>query len=565
MWYIDGAVYAPGNNLAQITVSFSTAGAHTVKVVADDHPYYANDAPVESNQITVQVMEYTYDKEGKRVTSVDSRGVTTYEYDVLGRLTKVTEPDGKWISYEYDGNNNRTKMTTHSDGTPSFNHVTQYEYNDRNLLSKVTDQLGGETTYTYKDNGQVDTITYPNLTKAICAYNGCRWLTGISNQKSGGAIIAQFDYTYDPAYGGLNGMRTSVVEDILKPDGTTRIKAQVEYRYDNLYRLIHEHRTAYDGGDPGVAYEYNYTYDDAGNRTAWQVVGGTTTTYTYDAANKMTSPGTFTCDVKGNITQIVSGITITNYTWDFLNRMTQWAKTGQTTEQYVYNAFGMRVRKTPAGGTATDFMLDGREIAEEIAGTDDTSYVGPRLTSQISGTTRIFHLADGIGTSRAISNGDTPLDVTRVGIHEGYGILLASSGDPSSLAFCAQSRYYTDATGLNYLKARYYDPTTGRFVSRDPIGYRGGLNVYSYAGANPIAHVDPLGLCFRSCWEDCMQQMNAPIIAGVGLVGGLVRFIGDSAGGKTGLPDNMGTYPLPLLCGAATGAAEGAYLGGRSW
>jgi len=98
---------------------------------------------------------------------------------------------------------------------------------------------------------------------------------------------------------GKNGTRTRVIENILKPDGS-RISAQVDYEYDDLYRLVHEHRTAYNGGDPGVAYEYNFAYDDAGNRTSWQTVGGSTISYTYDAANKMTSPGTFTYDDKGN-------------------------------------------------------------------------------------------------------------------------------------------------------------------------------------------------------------------------------------------------------------------------
>lgn len=110
---------------------------------------------------------FTYDRNGNRKTMCDSRGLTVYFYDAMNRLVKVIEPDEKWIAYEYDAAGNRTKMTTHSDGTPSFHHVTQYEYNNRGLLSKVIDQLGGETTYTYKANGLVDTITYPNGTKAV--------------------------------------------------------------------------------------------------------------------------------------------------------------------------------------------------------------------------------------------------------------------------------------------------------------------------------------------------------------------------------------------------------------
>jgi len=63
--------------------------------------------------MSVNDADYTYDKNGNRLTMCDSRGCTKYEYDDLGRLIKVTEPDGKWIAYKYDQNSNRTKMTVH--------------------------------------------------------------------------------------------------------------------------------------------------------------------------------------------------------------------------------------------------------------------------------------------------------------------------------------------------------------------------------------------------------------------------------------------------------------------
>ncbi|MHB9035180.1 MAG: RHS repeat domain-containing protein, partial [Armatimonadota bacterium] len=124
-----------------------------------------------SSSTTLLISAIGFDNNGNRTLTLDSRGVTDYEYDVLGRLTKATEPDGKWIAYEYDLNNNRTEMTVHLSDSPLVEHVTQYEYNDRNLLWHVTDQLSGVTTYTYYDNGLVDTITYPNGTKTVHTYN----------------------------------------------------------------------------------------------------------------------------------------------------------------------------------------------------------------------------------------------------------------------------------------------------------------------------------------------------------------------------------------------------------
>ena len=157
----------------------------------------------------------------------------------------------------------------------------------------------------------------------------------------------------------------------------------------------------------------------------------------------------------------------------------------------VYNADGMRVSATPSGETTTNFLLNGREIAEEITGSSDVSDVGRALIGQISGTARSVYHSDGPGSTRAISNGSQA--VTEAGIYDAYGnVLYPTSGAPN-FGFAGRSRYYADATGLDYLKARYYDPADGRFISRDPAGYRGGPNLYAYVWNNPANSVDPSG------------------------------------------------------------------------
>jgi len=129
-----------------------------------------------------------------------------------------------------------------------------------------------------------------------------------------------------------------------------------------------------------------------------------------------------------------------------------------------------------------------------------TSYVGSGLISKIIDTTRTIYHADGIGSTRAMTDSDQA--VTMACIYDAYGNLLAEypGSSAQSFGYAGQSRYYADSTGLDYLKARYYDPGTGRFISRDPIGYAGGLNLYEYTYGNPVRLVDPSGEVAPLVW-----------------------------------------------------------------
>jgi RHS repeat-associated protein len=165
----------------------------------------------------------------------------------------------------------------------------------------------------------------------------------------------------------------------------------------------------------------------------------------------------------------------------------------------------MCVRVVPSSGTATDFLLDGIEIAEEIASAGVTSYVGPGLISKMSGTTQTIYHADGLGSTRAMSGSSQV--VTESSTYDAYGNAVATYSAAPNFGYAGQYRYYADATWLHYLKARYYDPVAGRFVSRDPIRYNGGRNLYQYARSRPTSLVDPSG---RIAW--------APIIGVIGIV-----------------------------------------------
>ncbi len=121
-------------------------------------------------------------------------------------------------------------------------------------------------------------------------------------------------------------------------------------------------------------------------------------------------------------------------------------------------------------------------------------------------TSVYFYLKDHLGTVHALT--DTNGAVVEsyrfdawgwaLGVYDGSGLPIGNQQSAIGNRFLFQAREYSWATGLYFFRARYYDPVTGRWLSKDPIGISGGLNQYAFVGNNPVNRVDPLGLTWGS-------------------------------------------------------------------
>ena len=383
----------------------------------------------------------------------DGHGMTTYTYDGKNRLVSLTQPDGKQVLYMsganlsrsgYTFSGARTQMVT-SSGSPAFAHITVYEYNDRGKMSRLTDQNGGTANYTYTSDGLVQEVDYSNNTKTLYAYetsSGHEWLSSISHYNTNtSALLASFSYQYTSPYYGL---RSGVSETV------NGVGDSVSYTYDEFCRLTGETRTG------SSQYTYSYAYDLAGNRISMNQ-NGTITNYVYDAANKMTQAGSvsYAYDGAGNLQAESSGGVTTTYSWNWRNQLT--GISGGQSASFVYDGLGNRVLDT-VGNVVTEFMLDGKEVAEAIDGSGSaTSYVGRGLVCRIVGGTRTVYYGDGLGSTRVTT--DSTGSIASTSAYDAYGNVLSGY---SSMAFgyAGSSRYFADGTGLDYLKARYYDPVT---------------------------------------------------------------------------------------------------------
>jgi RHS repeat-associated protein len=103
-----------------------------------------------------------------------------------------------------------------------------------------------------------------------------------------------------------------------------------------------------------------------------------------------------------------------------------------------------------------------------------------------------YYEADGLGSVTSLTDPTGAVAATYT--YDSFGFMTASTGSATNW-FRYSARQFDSDTALYYNRARYYDPTTGRFLSEDPIGFKGGINFYAYVRGNPVGRTDPLGLC----------------------------------------------------------------------
>jgi RHS repeat-associated protein len=312
--------------------------------------------------------------------------------------------------------------------------------------------------------------------------------------------------------------------------------------------------------DYGDGETQSYSFDAMGNRTAKSDTatpsGGSATTvnesYSVDAANRLTgkivggSASTVTSDANGNT--LTDG-TRTN-TWDSQNRLVQCVAggsgtsgtgTGSTTSQFVYGSDGMRKRGTVTASdgtkTRTDYVYDGQMMVEEVvqhfnavgsaldSPTTVTYFQGPQgpLYRKASTTTDpSWYVYDGLGS--VVGEVSVTGCMTAGKLFDVYGATRGYTGTPTTRqGFVGGLGHETDdETGLVYMRARYYDPSSGRFVSEDPS--HNGTNWFVYCSDNPVSRYDSNGRQDHSdqgySWEVADQWLAGILLTlGLALIG----------------------------------------------
>lgn len=503
----------------------------------------------------------------------------TYEYDLLGNCTKVTDPRGNSTSLEYDELNRLVAVenalgerseyaydqlggisqVTQFDGPTQFNTSKQYdergllitkqepmgtsynyEHDSRGLLSKTTYPSSKIITYQYYPDGKLKLTSSGNSSTnilyhplgAIEGYSCTGDGEGISYQYSSAGALKErkvagktVSFKYDQGgnltqltdpfglgivhdYDSLNRIQTITVDgkefvyeyngdgtirSVTYPNGTTS-----EYTYDNINRLIGLTNKLGDN----VLSIFAYNYDNNGNIIQISD-NGSVSTYEYDAINRLVSTQNaqgvvrYAYDSRGNRMEIsengfkVPTLGTLEYNdWDQLSNYSK----GSSSTGYVYDAEGLRTEKISSQGiTRYHCNINGQVIAESNGSNQVTAQIiwGHKPLARKTGGQYYYYLYNGHGD--VIGLIDETGNVVNSYAYDEWGNILSCQEQISNPIKYA-GEYYDEESGLYYLRARYYDPAQGRFISKDsnegnlikPLS----INQYSYCSDNPVGFVD---------------------------------------------------------------------------
>jgi RHS repeat-associated protein len=423
-------------------------------------------------------VDFQYDAAGRLIEVRDAVSVTTYQYDAADRITETgitTAAGSHRRHYEYDSLDRVTKRTLTGTGI-LIPDITIYAWDKAGRIVSHSTTTGGQTHATHYEYDAAGRLAARKIQAGVqqdaitqrYGYDSADRLAQIRYVKAEGAsgeqLIEQIDYSYD-----AKGQRTSKTS--LNNSGMGAQETPMSVVYDTANRMSSLTLTV------GTSTKtYTLSYDQNGNLLQKQNAADAadSTVYNWDANNRLV--GLTQADLNAN------------FSYDAWDRRIQATvtKAGQApqTVQYLYE--GEQVLGEVRDGKLSHRLLTGLALDESIA----RMAIAANGQKDVAGS-RIY-LTDALDSVIAQFTDDGLAAATGYG-YSPYGEVLTIGPDGTANPIQYTGRE-NDGTGLYFYRARYYDPVLKRFISEDPIGLQGGLNVYAYVTGNPVSLSDPLGL-----------------------------------------------------------------------
>ncbi|MFJ3235679.1 DNRLRE domain-containing protein [Streptomyces sp. NPDC086787] len=435
----------------------------------------------------------TYDTDSGDVATVTSNAQTiTHTYDQLGREISYTDGAGNTASTQYDA---LGRVTQTSDSAPS---TTTYTYDTakdpRGVETSRTDSVAGAFAATYDSDGDLVTESLP----------GGYTLT-IGQDEAGAETSRTYTKDSDSSVVASDSVDESVHGQVVTDADTAGQSRSRAYTYDATGRL-----TRADDSDPdGACTRRDYTFDNNTNRTALATAtsavgsactssGATTTSYTYDSADRLVNSG-IVYDAFGRTTTQATGATIGYYANDLVRTQTS----GTSRQTWNLDAAGRLATWTTESNSSGTWTQTGSKTNHYGADGDS-----PDWTQESAGTlTRNVQGSSGDLDATTSATGSVVLQLTDIHGDVTVQLPLDTATAATALAYDEYGNQENSTTATRYgwlggkqrssetvagvtlMGIRLYDPTTGRFLSTDPV-YGGNANAYEYCNGDPINRYD---------------------------------------------------------------------------
>jgi RHS repeat-associated protein len=344
-------------------------------------------------------------------------------------------------------------------------------------LARVSDWSGNQISYEYDQLNRIITLLLPNGTRKKISYDDNNRVSSLRHEKSDQALLQTYGYTYN-----LAGQISSRTEETAGAVGTLQNR-QSTYAYDPINRLL----------------------------TA--TTGGTTTLYSFNPKGEL-------------ISKTMNGTT-TNYTYDPLGRLLS-TTDGTNNLAYTYDAVDQRISKI-YNGMEDRYLVDGGRSYCKLDNAGNVQnyyiYAGPLNYSLDAGGNLLVYHEDEKGSVVGIT--DVGQALVQSYAYAPYGKVIGSTGTISNeFRYIGTHGVMVDENGLYYMRARYYDPESKRFITEDPLRLSAGMNLYAYVGGDPVNLIDPSGLSeekpykvffdYDELWDN-LDDIEAKVMKDIGI------------------------------------------------